>query len=94
MQVAMVTFSLLGGFAGTALEAQGAPTPLQASMPLAVRVFDRTDWAISFGDWYSKRNPHSEPTEVRFHPDRSTSASEKCVRKLNFAVVDIVTGRV
>ena len=27
MQVAMVTFSLLGGFAGTALEAQGAPTP-------------------------------------------------------------------
>jgi len=23
----MVTFSLLGGFAGTALEAQGAPTP-------------------------------------------------------------------
>ena len=63
-------------------------------MALAVQVFDGTDWTIACGDWYSKRDPDSEPLEVRFHPDRSTSASEKCVRKLNFAVVDIVTGRV
>ena len=38
---------------------------LQAGMPLAVRVFDRTAWARSRGNWYSKESPLSELLTVR-----------------------------
>jgi hypothetical protein len=46
---------------------------LQAGMPLAVRLFDRTAWARSRGNWYSKESPLSELLTVRFRSVRSTS---------------------
>ena len=76
----MVTFSLPGDGGCTAFAAQVHGRCLQAGTPLTVRVFDRTAWAMSCGNWYCKESPRTKLFLVRLWSDMRVSRMKKWVR--------------
>ena len=67
---------------------------LQADVALAVHSVDCTARDMSYINSYSHETPQIEVCEVRFVSSGCSSRTARCLREVNLAVVDKVTGRV